>query len=68
MTIKQDAEDFMMAVKLRFAELESRIAKLEAGEQEPPRPGHNIKGAHDSTAAQLAQNTYHQQIQNRANW
>lgn len=52
----------------RLSELEERVAKLEEGEPEPPRPGHNIRGAHDSAAAELAHNAQRRFHENKANW
>lgn len=52
----------------RLAELEARVAKLEQREPEPPRPGHNIRGAHDSAAAELAHNARQRFHESKANW
>jgi hypothetical protein len=67
-TIKQDADDFAMFVKLRFAELEARIATLEAGEPDPPRPGHNIQPANTTAAAEIDQNAAQRFHESKAVW
>jgi hypothetical protein len=63
-TITQDVNDFMMSVKLRLAELEARIRKLEAGEDSPG----NLQGAHSSASAELSRNAAQRLHESKAGW
>jgi hypothetical protein len=61
-------DELQMRISVRFAELEARIATLEAGEPDPARAGRNLQGASTSASAELSRNASQRLIESRASW